>query len=510
MTVRENMTQDARCSASAYAKSQGCSHASRRGSFAPSRRTTRQGHEEMAKDNRQRRLRGRRLALVACFCLLLVPGKIVQAGEVYRVGPQEEYVSVDEVTADLEPGDTVLLCGDLRESFVLSRSGTRSDPITVRGIVGDRGGSVSRPTITVDNSGLAGVVVRGDWNVISNLQLTGAGGRGGARSAIFVAGSNVTVRNCVFHHNDQALDSVGGVAEIRVQFCEFDSNGRGSRQHSVYLTSNVPGAKAIIEHCYFHDAVGGVLLKSRVPRNVVRYNWFEDAFYSAVNIVDAASLGGWPEEEMRSLYPMHTDMLGNVFFQGWSPGPRYALLSLGGEHETSPGTEGDFNLAHNVFLMTRSAPKAPGVAILVHGNVNKVAVWNNVFLGLGVVRFKVYERGTTWETPERAAFIARHGRGEPVVEGVGNWISLKASGIPEGLRETLRGRNPGFVDLCTFDFHPLSESPLLGAACVECTTGRIIELVPEFEPVRGIGQEVERIRRGDTSRLSIGPFSVRR
>ena len=201
---------------------------------------------------------------------------------------------------------------------------------------------------------------------------------------------------------------------------------------------------------------------------------------------------------------MHSDIVGNVFIQGSSPGPKYELLLLGGSSQGSPGTEGDFHLAHNLFLMTKKG----GVAINLCGSVDRLLLYNNVLVEYGVDGCLLYERGPTWDTADTRAFTQRRGSGEPVIDGAKNCVSFKTWGVPEELQNILRGINPGFVNLVNVDFTPARVSPLAGAGFSPLPMGRVIELTPEYEPQRGIPLDLKPTPRRSAQPPSIGPFET--
>jgi hypothetical protein len=144
--------------------------------------------------------------------------------------------------------------------------------------------------------------------------------------------------------------------------------------------------------------------------------------------------------------------------------------------------------------------------MLVHGNVDHVRAYNNIFMELGGVGGRVYERGNTWEVPATAAFRAKRGHGEPVLEGANNWISNRSTDIPEGFKDSIRGINPTFVNLLNFDFRPRKDSPLVGAGLSDLPRGQIVDLIPEYEPQRGIPANLTPRPRRKTAAPSIGPF----
>jgi len=447
--------------------------------------------------------------------IIVLCAAAVSQAAVYRVGPGEKYALVSQVADGLKPGDVVEVTGDVTDSFTLSRHGRYNQPITIRGVTRIQKDRIIRPRITLDYEKGFGIRCKGDWNVLEGLDIgRGIGPRVSSGTSIYHQCDHLVIRNCRIHHQFQGLWSdQRNAGDALVEFCEFNSNGSAGRYHSLDFGSCKPGATVTVQFCYFHDATGGTHLKSHSARNVIRYNWFEDSYYNALSIMDMLSnIVGEKEVLQSAAYPMHTDIVGNVFLQGWSPGSRYAVLKLGGEHETAPGTEGDFTIAHNLFITTRRTPGVvpddETVHLRVEGNVDHVRLYNNIFLEYGVTGAAVYSRGRTWDTQRTRGFVERRGSSEPIVEGSNNWITEKAIGIPETFVKTIRGTNPKFVDLLNFDFRPRSDSSLAGVGMWPLPKGRMVDLVPEFEAQRGVPADLKPKPRRKVIPPSIGPFEV--
>jgi len=432
--------------------------------------------------------------------------------EVYRVGPDEEYGTISEIAENLRPGDVVEVIDDIVDSFTLTEHGTSSNPIIVKGVPRVRQGQEVRPAVECAGDSVAVATCQGNWNCLDGLEFRPAEAlRNEMRIGLRHACDGLKVRNCAFRDfGFKAILGFPHAGSINIEFCEFDSIGNvGINGKVVDVWSWTPGSIMTVEHCWFHDSTGGVFLKSHCPRNVIRYNWFENCHLQAVKIVDRiGSYVGREAARPDALYPMHTDIVGNVFFMGSSPGSKYSVLSIGGADATEPGTEGDFHIAHNLFVMTRVGEEVTAPHILVHGNVDRVRAYNNVFMELGGPGCAIYERGEVWEVPATTAFRERRGHGEPIVEGANNWVSARTVGIPEGFVNTFRGINPHFVDLINFDFRPAKDSPLVGAGLWPLPQGRIVELAPEFEPQRGIPADLTPKPRRKATPPSIGPFEA--
>lgn len=439
-----------------------------------------------------------RRVILAASAIVILSAPLARPAT-WRVGPGEKHAKVSEVAARLEPGDVVEVTGDIEDCIELAKSGYFDRPITIRGLTTVENGRIVRPRITLSGKAGIGISVTGDYVVLEGLDLTIADET--VRYAVRPEGAGFQMRNCRVHHCREGVVSWSTRGDVLIEFSEFDSNGANGRG-ALYLASSAPGAKLVIQHCWFHDDMGGFFLKSRYPRNVIRYNWFENQFYSALKIINEYGRGA-PTPAESGIRPLHSDIVGNVFIQGSGPGAPYDVLQLGGEEASSAGTEGDFNIAHNLFITTRG----DAVGVRIHGNVDNVRLYNNVFLEYGVAGCRVYERGAVFESPATEAFRRRRGTGEPTIAGANNWVSTKTDGIPPELTGTLRGTSPLFVDLLNFDFRPAAVSPLAGAGAA-VPSGAAAELAPEFQPRRGIPANLEPLPRRQAEPQAIGPFEA--
>jgi hypothetical protein len=421
--------------------------------------------------------------------------------ETYRVGPDEKYTTLSQVAARLGPGDTVLVTGDIVDSVRFTRSGSVDKPITVRGVTRVENGRIIRPRITPPKAATV-ISCDGDHYVLEGLEITGIPVPVSEQIlGILHNCDDLVVRNCYIHHlTYKPLVGTPTSGSITIEFCEIESCTR------LDIWSWGKGSQAVVRFCYFHD-MHDTMLKSHAWRNVICYNWFENTFNSSIRVLD--QLGRMSNLDP-SAYPMHTDIVGNVFIQGWSPGVRWAEFSLGAEDSYSPGIEGDFTIAHNLFITTHDLVKetGPSSVILVHGNVDHVKLFSNVFLDYGVSGTEIYTRGEVFDSQRTREFIKRRGTGDPIVEGANNWISVRAAGIPPALVRTLRGISPKFVDLLNGNYHPRADSPLANAGMWPLPGGQVISIVPEFEPQKGIPVDLKPRPRRKAEPPSIGPFEV--
>lgn len=245
----------------------------------------------------------------------------------FDVGPDKTYTEVNAVPwATLVAGDVVniyhrptpYVC-----KFGLAAQGEASAPVIINGVTdasGNRpildgeGATVSPGSMpgTADNIWAAGdegfglITVKRRpsrstsenprWITIQNLEIKGARADATYTNSLsqvvayaFSAGiwvqpsTDITIRNCVIHDNSQGIFTMskpGGMGEscqrVRVLYNRIYGNGAvgSGYEHGCYIQ----GYDALIEGNYIgrnRDGAGGSAYKSRVGKEIIRYNWIE-------------------------------------------------------------------------------------------------------------------------------------------------------------------------------------------------------------------------------------------
>ena len=245
----------------------------------------------------------------------------------FDVGPDKTYTEVSAVPwATLVAGDVVniyhrptpYVC-----KFGLAAQGEANAPVIINGVTdasGNRpildgaGATVSPGSMpgTADNIWAAGdegfglITVKRRpsrptsenprWITIQNLEIKGARSDATYTNSLsqvvaygFSAGiwlqpsTDITIRNCVIHDNSQGIftmSKVGGIGEscqrMRILYNRIYGNGvvGSGYEHGCY----VQGYDAVIEGNYIgagRPGAGGSTYKSRVGKEVIRYNWIE-------------------------------------------------------------------------------------------------------------------------------------------------------------------------------------------------------------------------------------------
>ncbi|MHC4714930.1 MAG: right-handed parallel beta-helix repeat-containing protein [Planctomycetota bacterium] len=417
-----------------------------------------------------------RLVTALCLCCLLAAAA---SATVYRVGPDEETKTVSAVIDRLEPGDVVEITGDITDSFVLRKSGTEENPIVIRG-VGD-----GRPKI--DFAGARnGIETRGDHYAFENLDFRNASFRG-----IFQVSHGITVRDCRFEGNRNGIMGADDTAtgDILIEYCEFFHNGSGNFAHQIYLASFKRGATATVQFNYFHDSTGGANIKTRMPRNVIRYNWVEGAWNYECDLVDSDRGPG-------NLRPMHMLFLGNVVVTNDRGNPHHQT-NVASDQPRSPGTDNTYLFVNNLFICNRSTDDIHMVR--VGGDPADVGFYNNIFVGPNLEKFAVMciEDVKADEGPAGSPGRVKK------LHGSNNFAAENAAKIPADITDWIRAKDAGFVDFAGNDFTLGPGSPC--AAAGTTAAGIAPRYLPPMRAKMAPGAEVARPVGG---KIDLGPFGA--
>ncbi|MHC4400847.1 MAG: right-handed parallel beta-helix repeat-containing protein [Planctomycetota bacterium] len=391
----------------------------------------------------------RALAAFVTGCVALNGGA---SADTYKVSDLDSLAEI--VGRKAEPGDVVeILPGTYFlgvDRMSVERSGTPSKPIVVRGVI--EGGK--RPVIDASRVNVRRCVFRvgpGVHDVVfENLEITGARGSRfpdrrsfgvNATAVYFVGCNNVTVRNCVSHHNEDGFFATHSADYILIDNCEIHHNGTTytgphNRTHNFYFCAK----HQMVKNCYIHHSTEGENFKSRGDNTIFAFNWVdEDAIYSV-----AVDSGGG----------LNTLWLGNVVMKRTKLGHGQGrLLGIG---DGTGVASGRLVAVNNTFIT--SFPR-DFYLFTERSSTSDAVLINNAFAGPG------------------RTFLRMNGHG--TVTGRCNWIASAAGPVPSSLERTLRGNAPGFVDAETFDFRPRAGSPLIGAGVSPEEYSKAIRIVTD-------------------------------
>ncbi|GAG19678.1 unnamed protein product, partial [marine sediment metagenome] len=259
----------------------------------------------------------------------------------------------------------------------------------------------------------------------------------------------ITIRNCYFHDNDMGLTGSTGAANILVENCEFNYNGTDlfyAYAHALYMSCD----DLTVRGCYFHDAYGGMLFKSRCLHHVLEYSWLENDG-SEQCVINAASAN-----QDNALWR------GNVFIKRSTPGGQRRIINL----DDGTGLFGTVTMINNTVI---SALTADIYLASASANAADLVLRNNIFAG------------------PSSDLLAWDGGG--TITGNNNCFrTAMAPEVPAGVIDSVFSDDPGFVNLAGRDLHLLDTSACRNAGLNNPTylneLDQWVDGTPQYEPTK--------------------------
>ncbi|HNP62624.1 MAG TPA: right-handed parallel beta-helix repeat-containing protein [Woeseiaceae bacterium] len=282
--------------------------------------------------------------------LLLLASLVAESAysAVLLVGPNMPYELPSEAAMVAEDGDIVEI-----EATVYAGDAavwTQND-LVIRGVGG-------RPHIRADGAAAEGKaiwVIKGDNTVIENIEMSGATVADANGAGIRLEGTNLTVRGCYFHDNENGiLTGPNPDSEVLIEYSEFANNGYGDGySHNMYIGRV---AKFTLQFSYVHHARIGHQVKSRAVKNEIRFNRLMDERSGTSSyIIDLPD-------------PGEAFVVGNEMQQG-PDADNWAMV-----HSAQ-----DLQLVNNTLVNDRSS----GVFVTLSGPSRSSVLQNNLFIGTG-------------------------------------------------------------------------------------------------------------------------------
>ena len=381
-------------------------------------------------------------ALLSLFALLTGSG--AQAA-VINVTTNDTYSKIENAN----PGDTVLIApGTYAFRVYLTKHATPTNPIVIAALNPSNPPVWDFGTTLVENapgSYTAGDRGRGGWQFsgAQNYRLSGIVFRHCRTASFNSAGiryyngtTNLYIKDCLFHLNDDGLTGGTQDSQATVEFCEFNANGNlsassSSPTHNIY----VYGGYLTMRYCYVHDSAQAQNFHIRCRQSTLEYNWFARAKnYEGDLMTDDDFSGTGPFTQTMTLR-------GNVFVQSLLPGNHSQVVAIYNDAGLTNLTL-SLRMVYNTFVgvNTNSA--------LVH-----VSNADGTRMTAEISDTIIYGTRTPVliETPTAAT-----------VTGVNNWIQTNATVTP--LTNSIQTASPGFRNAGAQDYTLGSGSACIGAA----------------------------------------------
>jgi hypothetical protein len=381
--------------------------------------------------------------LIGCIALATAQRRPIPEGKNYSVGSVRKIKTLEQLlnSVTLKAGDTV----DVDEGTYVTHG--------VDGIIFDDDGSVdarivirknpsakSRPIIKGGNDIIR---FKGNHYVFEGFDLAGSPEN---KRGIFSEANDIIVRDIVLHdvtkgHGILTADNYSG--SFTLEYSEIYNCGDGTYKHPLYAQTDeitYPGSTFTMRYCYMHDQNGGNGVKIRAERARIYYNWFEGGFFRELELIGPdpfTQFPGFSEDILRE----DGDVVGNVFVH--TQNKSFGAIRCGGDRTGQ--SKGMARFVNNTFIMKEGA-----MVFQLFDSLLSIELHNNIFYKVGGGSFKVVDDSECdWKKGRQ-------------IHGSNNWIAHGGT-IPDGLRNTLTGTDPGFVNSEQSDFHLKSSSPLVNA-----------------------------------------------
>lgn len=284
----------------------------------------------------------------------------VNLNQLIRVGPERIYRLPSDAAKIAQDGDTVEIdAGEYLGDVAIWRQSN----LTLRGVGG-------RAHIKAEGKNAEGKgiwVVKGNNVKIENLEFSGAEVPDRNGAGIRYEGSNLTIRDSSFHHNEMGLLTGNNKWEstITIETSEFydnfvDYKKFGKLGHNIYIGST---KKFVLRGSYIRGAIDAHNVKTRAQENLISNNRIMDERDGASSYLLQFANGGIAY------------VVGNIFQQSESA-PNWHMISYGAE-----GLKYDNNALY-IVNNTFENSKKEGVFVRNASDV-PARIVNNYFIGPG-------------------------------------------------------------------------------------------------------------------------------
>lgn len=374
---------------------------------------------------------------------------------VINVTTNDTYTKIESAN----PGDEVVIApGTYAFRVHLTKQATVANPIIIRALdpanppVWDFGSTLVE---NAPGSYTAGDRGRGGWQFsgAKNYRISGIvfrncrnASRNSAGIRYYNTTTNLYLKDCLFHLNDNGLTGGTQNSQATVEFCEFNANGNtqaSAPTHNIY----VYGGDLTMRYCYVHDPVQGQNFHIRCRNSTLEYNWFARANSYEGDLMSNDDFSG------NGPFSQTMTLRGNVIVQKSNPNNNSQIVALYNDG-------GLPNLTLNVRAYYNTFIGNGGNAAFVHasnadGTQMNADISNNIIFGTG-----------------RPALIDN--TNAATVTGVNNWIRTNAVvGTPTSgnLTGSIRSASPGFRNAAAQDYTLTN-----GSACINTASATVYGL----------------------------------
>lgn len=435
----------------------------------------------------------------------------------YSVGPIQTHTEIQDVPwENLNAGDIVEIhwrSTPYQSKWVMARSGSTNEPITIRGIKNANG---ERPIVSGDNA-----ITRTEldyWNedrgvikiggssfpagagrhiVIESLHIESAhpdysfsddaGNPSTYRAnaaAIYVEhGEHIVIRDCVLTDSGNGIFVASLSSNITVEHSHLYGNGNSGSifEHNAY-TEALGMIYQFNRFGALRSGAGGNNLKDRSAGLVVRYNWIEDG-NRQLDLVDSATFSQSEPNAYQT-----TVVYGNILIEHDGEGNRQMVHYGGDSGNFNHYRKGTLYFYHNTLVSERAGRST---LFRLGTNDETADVRNNVFFNAGGPN-----------TLELATTAGNYNFANNWVRA--DYVTSFDSGFNGSITHTatITGTDPKFVDRTNQNYRPLETSAIVDRAT------SLAEIAALNYPVSNEYQEHQNAIERQTS-LELGAFEYK-
>jgi hypothetical protein len=296
------------------------------------------------------------------------PSGVFGTGNVWRVGPTEEYKTFSSISRKLHDGDVVEIDAGTYRCTEQSIVWTANN-VKVIGV----GGRVVFDATGCPISGDKGIFnPRGRNVIIDNIALLGARGPSNNDAGIRLDGGGYVYITRSYFSGSQngVLLTPGSPTDVVIDHSEFNDNGNCANAsgcgHNIYISNGLNADSFVLRFSYSHDADTGHEVKSRAQTNYILYNRLADEATGRASYELDLPNGGL------------SYVIGNVIQKGPN-GQNGNAIAYAEEGATNPVQ--DLYIASNTIVNEEAVPDRRWV-LLLGASINRAEMVNNLVVGL--------------------------------------------------------------------------------------------------------------------------------
>jgi hypothetical protein len=392
-----------------------------------------------------------------------------ETGRVFEVGPDMPYETIiDCPTNDLMPGDEVRVYAKETpyvDKFLIIGKGTIDHPIKIMGIpdvsgqkpVLDGLNAISPSNYDTTNPDRQVIKIGQNDQVASYIIIDGFEIRNANNTNTFINssgndqayhdnasgirvenGSNITIRNCIVHHNGNGIQTGKETHNVLIESCQIYQNGlcgwENSYIHNMYLSGH-NGNTITVQYSYIGELLSqGQQVKSRAEKLIFRYNWVEGGRNAQLDLVE--------DYEISNTIPYDAYVYGNIIIKP-DPSDNSVMIHFGGD-QSDTSRMGTLQFYNNTCIIKDTKTWGSRRIFKISSEKAYVIANNNIFY---------------MATPTNYELLS----GSSNLSGNHNWLSQSITTI-KSLENSIVTESPNFVDPAIDNYHLQSDSPCKDAA----------------------------------------------